>query len=128
MFRPKVLHKHKKLCFVLLTMMERDHDISPGTLLRTKETLYFKTLSGNVDSNKIVTSVSEHSYLTFTKIEKKSLLMFIDIIYDPYAKAHFLRFLLKDTFVGIRFKKGKTLAVLKRDFDKIDPEIELENA
>lgn len=128
MLRSKVLHKHKKVCFVLMIAMERDYGIKPGTLLRSKKTDFLMLLKGNVDEDKIVTTAPERGYLSGVSLPDKTVLMFIDVVYDPYIKAHFLRFLQKNTIVGIRFEKGKTLAKLMQTYDKLDPDKELENA
>lgn len=128
MLRTKVLHKHKKKCFVLLASMERDHGIKPGTLFRTKQPAFFMTLKGDVDKDKVVITPPEQGYLKHTTLPEGSVFMFVDVVYDPFIKAHFLRFLAENKIVGIRFAKGKTLSGLKADYEKIDPGEELENA
>jgi hypothetical protein len=86
------------------------------------------TLKSNIDEDKIVCSAPEQGYLKYTVVNEGDLLMFIDVVYDPYVKSHFLRFLVNDVILGLRFKRGKTLSRFMRDFEKINPDEELENA
>lgn len=122
MLRTKVLHKHKKLCFVLPITMERDHGIKPGTLFRSNGVNWLMKLTGNVDKDKIVSSPPAQGYLKHVPVYEGDMLMFIDVVYDPYVKHHFLRFLHDSKIVGLRHTKGKTLASLKKDFEKLDLE------
>lgn len=77
-------------------------------------------LRGEIDKDKVVVSFPEQGWLRPVSIKKDSLLMFIDIIYDPFIKCHFLRLLAGEVLVGFRHKKGRTVARLVSEFEKLD--------
>lgn len=122
MMKSKVRYKHKKTCFTLLATMERDHGIKPGTIFRVKNKHWFTTCNGTPDKDKIIITPPTRGYMSHKAVEVGAHLLFLDVVYDPYARCHLLRFLQGNKIVGFRHTKGKTMSSLKEVLEKVDLE------
>lgn len=115
-----IKYKHKKTCFTLLTMMERDHDIKPGTIFRLKEKQWFPSCAGDIDEDKVIVSKPQRGYMIQRGIAAGEILMFVDVVYDPHIRKHFFRFLHGDKMVGVQHQKGKSLKLLREIMERVD--------
>lgn len=104
----------KKTCFVLMKTLEEKHGIAPGTIFSLKQKdRNFHSIKGEV-KDFVYESKQQTSFVT---IHANECILFLDVVYDPWSRAHYFRFLSDTKFVMIPFKKGKTIKFLKTIFD-----------
>lgn len=105
---------NKKTCFVLNKTLKDKHGIEPGTIFSLKgKNRNFHSIKGEVVDS-VYESKQQSGFITMSADE---CILFLDVVYDPWTRTHYFRFLADTKFVMIPFKKGKTIKFLKTIFD-----------
>ena len=114
-----VKHKEIKRCKMIMDSMIKAHDFGPGALFVLNRPAFFGKCNVEVDEHNVVISKPQRTYFTNETLQKGDIIMFVDVVYDPYLRNHLLRFLFKEKMIAIVFRKGKTLKELRTNFDRI---------
>jgi len=103
--------EYKKVKMILRSLHDV-YGVKPGTLLTiTKNKFSWTRISGKAVDAVINSSVGPY----FIDIAAESNVLFLDVVYVPDLKRHFIRFLYKEQIVGIPFDKGFTIRHLMKN-------------
>jgi len=108
-----VKHKEIKRCKMITQTMVRDHNLGPGSLLVFKDQYYFQKYNVEIDDRNVVVSKPAGRYLHTHTVPANEAVLFVDVVYDPHLRNHYLRFLHNDQMIALMFKKGETIKQLK---------------
>lgn len=108
--------KNHKRTTILLTKEMNERNMSAGSLLKSIGKHYALTLNVILNENNDIVSYGNKTYERIT-INHDDCLMFLDVVYDSRSWRHYFRFLFGDKVVGIEHKKGKTMTMLKKEFE-----------
>lgn len=108
-----VKHKEIKRCVMIMQAMVKDHNMGPGTLFAFKGPFHFQKYNVEINEQKVVTTESLGRHTSSYLLPPGEPILFVDVVYDPYLRRHFLRFLHKDQMIAVPFKKRETIKHLK---------------
>jgi hypothetical protein len=97
-----------------MNALSKDHGIRPGILFKSKPiSKFYHIKSGSVEEH----VYTEKGKTEFISLRKDECILFLDIVYDPFTKSHYFRFLSNSKILVIPFVKGQTIKALKANFE-----------
>jgi len=114
----KIKHKNILTTKVINDTLTKQKNVSKGALFVLKKRIMFYHLSGLPDENGTLHNAMENkqNFIIFP-MKQGECILFLDIIWEPFTKHHYIRFLHNKNIVAIDFKKGFTFRMLSKNFD-----------